>query len=360
MRTGALPKPGGGTRRRGMPTVLARVIAPAILPGRGPRVDPAFSARREGCRPGRRAHQALQPRGHAIDAGSRGVVTRAREKCFDQVPHDMGRSRGARTVQDTRLLTRLRRSLNAGLMPDGWVSQREAGMPHGRPRSPLLSKGLLADVDQALERRGHRCGREADEATVSVRRRRASERVLASRTRCLAERLRLQVHRSQRVVARPWPGTGLGDTVTNHRRPGLKPAPRSVTRAQDRRRRITPHGRGRHSRPGLTERTRVPRGGVGACRRSTVTHQVEGRDPWRRRRVRQILWEPWRHPRTRSRQLVAMGRAVERARTATATGRGAWWPAGASPLHAAVKHRGLAAWGLWRLLAPRRDLERST
>jgi RNA-directed DNA polymerase len=360
VRTVYLPKPGGGTRRLGIPTVLDRFIAQAILQGLGPLVDPGFSARSSGFRPGRSAHQALPHMGHDSEAGDRWVVNLDLETCFDRVKPDMVRSRGARKVKDKRLLKLLRRYLNAGLRQDGVVSQRAAGMPQGSPLAPRLSHGRWDDFDQELERRGHRFCRYADDANGYVRSQRAGARVMASRTRCLEERLRLQGNRSKSVVARPGHGTCLGDTVTNPLRPRVKPAPRSVTRAKDRLRQSTHQGRGRHSRTVITAINRFTRGGVGDVRLSTVNHQCEGRDQGLRRRFRKIWWEQWRRPRTRDRTLVARGREVERARKATATGRGAWWKAGASHRHAAVNTRVLAAWGLVRLRAQRRDLERST
>ena len=269
-------------------------------------------------------------------------------------------SRVARKVKDKRLLKLLRRYLNAGIMQDGLVSQREAGMPQGSPLSPLLSNGLLDDFDQEWERRGHRFCRYADDANVYVRSRRAGERVMASLTRVLEERLRLKVNRSKSVVDRPWHCTFLGYTVTHQLRPRLQPAPRSVARAQDRIRRITHQGRGRPIHTVITEINRCTRGWVGYFRLSTVKHQVEGLDQWLRRRLRKILGEQWRKPRTRYRKLVSMGLEVERARKATAPGRGAWWNAGASHMHAAVNNRVLAEWGLLSLLDQLRDLERST
>ena len=360
VRTVYLPKPGGGTRMLGIPTVLDRFIAQAILQVLGPIFDPDFSARSYGFRPGRSAHQALQQMCHDIEEGYRWVVNLDLEKFFDRVNHDRVMSRVARKVKDKRLLKLLRRYLNAGIMQDGLVSQREAGMPQGSPLSPLLSNVLLDDFDQELERRGHRFCRYADDANVYVRSQRAGERVMASLTRFLEERLRLKVNRSKSVVDRPWHCTFLGYTVTNHLRPRLKPAPRSVIRAKDRIRRITHQGRGRHIRTVITEINRFTRGWVGYFRLSTVKHQFEGLDQWMRRRLRKILWEQWRKPRTRYRKLVAMGLEVERARKATATGRGAWWNAGASHMHAAVNNRVLAEWGLLSLLDQLRDMERST
>ena len=354
------PKPGRGTRRLGMPTVLDRVSAPASLQVLGALVDPDCSVRSDGFRPGRSAHQALERSWRDIADGDRWVVKLDLEQWFDRGNHDMVMRRVAQKVQDTRLLKLSRRYLNAGIMQDGVGSQREAGLPQGSPRSPRLSTLLLADFDKELEPRGPRFCRDADAANVYVRSQRAGLRVMAALTRFLESRRRLKGNRVQSVVDRSWPCTCLGDTVTNHRRPRVKPAPRAVTRAKDRRRQIPPQGRGRPSRTVITEINRFTRGWVGSVRRSTVTHQFEGREQWTRRRLRKLVWEPWRKPRSRSRTLVTLGLEVERARKATATGRGAWWKAGASHRPAAGNKRVLAEWGLWSLLEQRRDLERST
>ena len=334
-----LPKPGGGTRMLGIPTVLDRFITQAMLPVMSPRVDPGFSDHRDGFRPGRRAHQAVEQACHSVAEGSRWVVAIDWEKFFDHVKHDMLMSRVARNIKDTRLLKRLRRYLTAGILPEGLVSQREAGPPQGAPLAPRLSHSLLDSVAKALERRGHRCCREAEDAHVYVRSQRAGERGLASRTHVLEGKLRLTGNRGNSAVDRPWKRKFLGYTVTNQRAPRLKPALQSIPRANARRRQITHQGRGRNLRQVIREIHQFTRGGIGYGRRATGPHAVEVLDQWLRRRLRNIRWEPWRKPTTRDRKLVALGVDAERARKATATGRGAWWKAGASHLHAAVTNR---------------------
>ena len=142
--------------------------------------------------------------------------------------------------------------------------------------------------------------------------------------------------------------------------PRLKPAPQAVTRAKDRRRQITHRGRGRHIRAVIEEINRLTRGWIGDFRRASVQAQVALLDQWRRRGLRKILWEHWRPPKTRGRQLIALGLEGERARKAPATGLGAWGNAGASHLHAAVNNRVLATWGLRSLLDQPRAMPRST
>jgi len=355
-----LPKLGGGTRRLGIPTVLDRLMTQAMWPVMSPVFDPGFSDHRDGFRPQRRAHQAVGQACHDIAEGYRWVVDSDLEKCFDQVNHDMLMNRVAKNIQDTRLRQLIRRDRTAGILQEGLVSQRDAGTPQGSPLAPLWSNSLLDDFDNELERRGHRFWRYADDANVYVRSQRAGERGMASLTHVLEAQRRLKVNRGKSAVDRPWKRTFLGAPVTNQRAPRLTPAAQSVQRATARIRQITHQGRGRNIGRVIQEITRFTRGWIGDFRLSTVPHAFEVLDQWLRRRLRKILWEPWRNPKTRYRKLVALGVNAERAPKATATGRGAWWNAGASHMHAAVTNQLLAAWGLLSLLDQRRAGQRST
>jgi RNA-directed DNA polymerase len=225
-----IPKPGGGSRTLGIPTVLDRLIQQAMHQVLSPLFDPGFSAASYGFRPGRSAHQAvLAARGH-VAAGRRWVVDIDLEKFFDRVNHDVLMARVARKVEDKRVLRLIRRYLQAGLMADGVATVRTEGTPQGGPLSPLLSNILLDDLDKELEKRGHAFCRYADDCNVYVHSRRAGERVMASLTRFLAERLRLAVNRAKSAVDRPWKRTFLGFTMTAHRAPRLRVAPESVAR----------------------------------------------------------------------------------------------------------------------------------
>ena len=187
------------------------------------------------------------------------------------------------------------------------VSIRHAGTPQGSPLSLLLSNILLDDFDKELERRGHCFCRYADDVNVYVRSRRAGERVMESLTRFLEGRMRLKVNRTKSAVDRPWKRTFLGYTVTTHFSPRLKPAPASLTRAKDRIRHITHAGRGRNIRTVIDEVNRFTRGWVGYFRLATVTDPFDKLDQWIRRRLRKILWEQWKKPKTRCRKMVALG-----------------------------------------------------
>ena len=252
------------------------------------------------------------------------------------------------------------RDASTPLNPNIRSRSHPAGTPQGSPLSPLLSNILLDDFDKELERRGHRFCRYADDVNVYVQSRRAGERVMESLTRFVEGRLRLKVNRTKSAVDRPWKRKFLGYTVTTHFSPRLKPAPESLKRAKDRIRQITQAGRGRNIRKVIAEINEFTRGWIGYFRLATVKDTFDKLDQWIRRRLRKILWEQWKKPKTRCRRMVALGLEASRARKATATGRGAWWNAGASHMHAAVNNRLLAAWGLLSLLSRLRTLQRST
>ncbi len=279
---------------------------------------------------------------------------------FDHVNHDILMSRVARKVRDKRLLKLIRRYLTAGMMAGGVVSPREEGTPQGGPLSPILSNVLLDDLDKELERRGHRFCRYADDCNVYVQSKAAGERVMASLTRFLESRLRLKVNPDKSAVDRPWKRKFLGYTVTTNRSPRLKPARASVARAKDRIREITQRGRGRNIKRVIDEVNRFTTGWVGYYRLADVAQDFKLLDQWLRRRLRKILWEQWKTPRNRYRKLVRLGVRAERAKKATANGRGAWWNAGASHMHAAVTNDQLAKWGLRTLLTTLRTLQWST
>ena len=345
-----LAKPGGGIRLLGIPTVLDRFIAQACLQVMSPIYDPNFSDHSYGFRPKRSALQAVEQARSYVEQGYRYVVDLDLEKFFDTVNQDMLMSQLAKRIKDKRLLKLIRAYLESGVMKDGLISMREAGMAQGSPLSPLLSNILLDELDKELERRGHKFCRYADDVNVYVKSQRAGERVMASLTIFLEGKLRLKVNRSKSAVARPWKRSFLGYTVTMERVPRLKPAPNSIKRAKDRLRQITQQGRGRNIRQVIQELNRYSRGWVSYFKLSTVKHSFELLDGWLRRRLRKILWEQWKQPKTRLKKLIVLGVNPQRAKKATATGLGAWWNAGASHMHLAVNNRLLKEWGLLGLL----------
>lgn len=331
-----IAKPGGkGVRLLGIPTVLDRLIQQALQQVLTPIFDPDFCTSSYGFRPARSAHQAVTAAQGHVALGRRWVVDMDVEKFFDRVNHDVLMARVARKVRDKRVLGLIGRYLRAGLMAGGTVTQRTQGTPQGGPLSPLLSNILLDDLDKELERRGHAFCRYADDCNIYVRSRRAGERVLASLTRFLEQRLKLQVNDAKSAVDRPWNRTFLGYSMTNHRQPRLKVAANSVARFKSNLKALFRRGRGRSLARVIKEATPILRGWIAYFRLAQTKGIFEDLDGWFRRKLRAILWRQWKRPKTRKRKLMQRGIAEYRAWKSAGNGRGPWWNAGASHMNQA-------------------------
>jgi RNA-directed DNA polymerase len=345
-----IPKPGGGLRPLGIPTVLDRLIQQALHQVLQALFDPDFSESSYGFRPGRSAWQAVsQAREYAAE-GRRWVVDLDLEKFFDRVNHDLLMARVARKVGDKQVLGLIRRYLQAGVMAGGLMSPRVQGTPQGGPLSPLLSNILLDDLDRELARRGHAFCRYADDCNVYVRTRRAGERVMASLSRFLAVKLKLQVNEVKRAVDRPWRRKFLGYSLTWHKRPRLKVAPASLTRFKEKVRVMLRGGRGRNLRRQIQELSPLLHGWVNYFRLAEVKGAFEALDGWLRRKLRCILWRQWKRPLTRARNLMKRGLGEERAWKSATNGRGPWWNSGASHMNEAFPKRFFDEMGLVSLL----------
>ena len=355
-----IPKPDGGVRALGIPTVLDRFIQQALLQGLQPLIDPTFSDASCGFRPGRSAHQAVQRAQQHVAAGYRWVVDLDLENFFDRVNHDILMARVARRISDKRVLRLIRRSRQAGGMDGGLTSPRTEGTPQGGPLSPLLSNILLDDLDRELERRGHRFVRSADDCNVYVQSEHAGQRVLASLERWLWRRLRLKVNRDQSAVGRPSERKFLGYSMTVHREPKLTVALQSVDRLKTKLRVLLRRGRGRSLGSVIGELTPLIRGWVAYFRLAQVQARFEELDAWMRRKLRRILWKQWKRPRTRLQQLCALGLDRTRAAASAYNGRGPWWNAGASHLNHAVPNAVFARWGLVSFLPEHHRLSYSS
>ena len=214
-----IPKPDGGVRKLGIPTVLDRFIQQAVMQVLQGRWDRTFSDHSYGFRPGRSAHQAVVQAQQYIAEGYGWVVDLDLEKFFDRVCHDKLMARIGTRVSDARMLKLIRSFLKAGVMEDGLVSPVDEGTPQGGPLSPLLSNIVLDEFDRELERRGLRHARYADDCNIYVRSRRAGERVMASLTAFITTKLKLKVNQQKSAVARPWERKFLGFSFTANREP---------------------------------------------------------------------------------------------------------------------------------------------
>jgi group II intron reverse transcriptase/maturase len=325
-----IPKPGGGVRALGIPTVVDRFIQQALLPVLSPVYEPTFSPSSYGFRPGKSAHQALEAGRRHVADGRTWVVDLDLEKFFDRVNHDVLLGRVARRIGDPRVVRVIRRYLEAGVLADGVVIERHEGTPQGGPLSPLLANILLDEMDRELERRGHAFCRYADDIQIYVRSQRAGERVLASVTRFLERTLRLPVNRAKSAVAWTRDRTFLGYRLRGRKRPYLAVAPESVTRAKTTVRRITRRNRGVSFARVLVELRTFTDGWVGYFWRAQTPSLFKQLDQWIRWRLRCYQWKLWKTPQRRAHAL----RAVMPPGSRPVTGGGLWRAAGSE----AVKH----------------------
>jgi group II intron reverse transcriptase/maturase len=345
-----IPKPAGGVRTLGVPTVVDRLIQQALHQALQPLFEPTFSEGSFGFRPGRGAHQAVRRAQAYIREGKRWVVDLDLEKFFDRVNHDVLMARVARRVDDARVLKLIRRFLEAGMMRAGVVEARTEGTPQGGPLSPLLSNILLDDLDRELERRGLAFCRYADDCNIYVGSRVAGERVMNGIRVFLEDTLRLRVNAQKSAVARPWVRKFLGYTFTVQRASRLRIAKPSVQRLMQRVRELLRAGRGRSLRHTLEDLNLLLRGWINYFRLTDGKGTLEELDGWVRRRLRCLLWRQWKRPRTRARKLRALGLDADRARRCSGNGYGPWWNAGARHLNQALPTAYFTRMGLVSLL----------
>jgi RNA-directed DNA polymerase len=343
-----IPKSDGGERELGIPTVVDRLVQQAILQVLGPRFDAGFSPHSHGFRPGHSAHDAVREAQQYIEEGCTWVVDVDLERFFDRVNHDVLMSRLAKRIDDKRLLRVIRRFLEAGMMTNGVVIDRDEGTPQGGPLSPLLANVLLDEVDKLLEARGHRFVRYADDCNVYVRSQRAGQRVMETMRKELT-RLRLRINEAKSAVDRPWNRRFLGFTFRRGREVRRRVSPRAVDKLKDRIRELTNRNRGSSIPTVIAELTRYLRGWMqyfGICQVPRARRDLDG---WIRSRLRLLQVKQWKRGRTAYLRLVAMGVHVPAA-VHTAHNLRRWWYAAHTPgMHLAMPNAYFDQLGLPRL-----------
>ena len=332
----AIPKPGGGERELGIPTVLDRFIQQLLLQVLQPRFDPTFSEASYGFRPGRRAHDAVRRAQAHVQDGRRIVVDVDLEKFFDRVNHDVLMGRLANRIADKRVLGLIRRYLEAGMLASGVAVERHEGTPQGGPLSQLLANVLLDEVDKELEKRGHTFVRYADDLNVYVRSRRAGERVMAALRRLFAG-LKLRVNEVKSAVAlatqRQFLGFSFWDAKGRVVRRRI--APKAMSRMKDRVRQITCRSGGRSLATVCEELGVYLAGWKGYFRLTETPGVLRDIDQWIRHRLRALQLVQWKRGTTVYRELVARGMSSQAAAQVAANAR-RWWRNSAMALHIAL------------------------
>jgi len=328
VRGAEIPKPGGGMRQLGIPTVVDRLVQQAILQVLDPLLDPTFSESSYGFRSGRSAHQALRKASEYVAEGYTTVVDVDLEKFFDRVNHDVLMGRLARRIADQRLLRIMRRFLEAGIMRQGVVIERFEGTPQGGPLSPLLANLLLDEADKELERRGHRFCRYADDLNVYVRSQAAGERVMSSLARFLEKRLRLRVNRAKSAVAHVSERKFLGYRLLAGGR--LTIAPASLERVKNRIREITRRRRGVSVERMISELNSHLTGWVTYFRHASAKEHLRQLDEWMRRKLRCVRLKQRKGGHSLTKFLIGLGLPPQRA-AGLGRSRKGWWRMAGTP-----------------------------
>src|SRR6185437_15447640 len=315
-----IPKPDGGVRKLGIPTVLDRFIQQAV-------------------------EQAQQ----YIAAGYRWVVDLDLEKFFDRVNHDKLMAKIAERVGDKRLMKLIRAFLTAGVMEGGLVSPVDEGTPQGGPLSPLLSNIVLDEFDRELERRGLRFARYADDSNIYVRSLRAGERVMESIKRFITTKLKLKVNEQKSTVARPWERKFLGFSFTNAGVPKRRIAPKAVDRFQERVRELTWRTRGVSIERMSEELAAYLRGWIGYFGKCETPSVLERLDKWLRHRLRSVHWKQWKRGSVRFAELTARGVGKDLAAKTAGSAHGPWRLADSPALHFALPNAYFDSLGIPRL-----------
>jgi group II intron reverse transcriptase/maturase len=327
-----IPKPNGGVRLLGIPTVVDRLIQQAISQKLNELFDQTFSNSSYGFRPGRSAQQAVEQARQYIDNGYKYVVDLDLAKYFDTVNHDLLMHLVSKKVKDKRVLKLIRAYLNAGVMIGGMVGQTEEGVPQGGPLSPLLSNIMLDEFDKELEKRGHRFCRYADDCNIFVKTKKAGQRVMLSVVRFLEGKMKLKVNREKSAVAsviyRKFLGFSFYFTKEGAR---IRVHPKSYLRLKDKIKGITGRSKAKSSMTRIDELNKAIRGWVNYFRIADMKKQLHELDEWMRRRLRMCYWKQWKKIKAKHRNLIKLGISDNKAWQFANT-RKSYWRTASSPI----------------------------
>ena len=346
-----IPKPDGGVRLLGIPTVTDRLIQQAIAQVLTTMYDPTFSEHSYGFRPKRSAHGAIRKAKGYIQEGNRWVIDIDLEKFFDKVNHDRLMGTLSKRIEDKRLLKLIRNYLKSGIMINGIVTTSEEGTPQGGPLSPLLSNIVLDELDKELEERGHKFVRYADDCNIYVKTKKAGNRVMGSVTSFIEGRLKLKVNLNKSAVDRPWKRKFLGFSFTLHKEPKVRIAKESMKRMKNKIREITSRKKPYPMDYRIKKLNQYLMGWCGYFALADTPSVFRAFDSWIRRRLRMCMWKNWKKPSTKVRKLIGLGAPKDKAYE-WGNSRKSYWRISKSPvLHRTLGNSYWSSQGLKSLLS---------
>ena len=349
-----IPKPDGGVRKLGIPTVVDRIIQQAIAQKINPIFELLFSDGSYGYRPGRSAQMAIQKVKEYAEQGYTTAVLIDLSKYFDTLNHDLLMNMVREEVKDKRVVELVKRFLKSGVMEDGLRIRTEEGSPQGGPLSPLLANIYLNKFDQEMEGRGVHVIRYADDIVVLARTPRAGERLLESSRRYLEGKLKLRMNREKSKVVSVYAkrnfkflGFALGkgkDGVF------IRTHAKSLKKAKQKLKELTSRSQGRNVRGVMAKVKVYIRGWLGYFRIADMRNTMKEWDKWLRRRFRMYIWKQWKKPRTRVQNLMKLGLSEWRAREVAYSRKAYWRSARHASVQAAISNKRLAQAGLVNVL----------
>ena len=341
-----IPKPDGGKRMLGVPTVIDRMIQQAIVQVLQPMYEPFFSENSYGFRPKRSAQQAMKQALEYYNEGYTQVVDLDLAKYFDTVNHEILIGMLREQVKDERVIRLIRKYLKSGVMINGLISPTTEGTPQGGNLSPLLSNIYLTAFDRMLESRGHKFVRYADDCNIYVKSRRAAERVMANCTKFLEGKLKLKVNRKKSQVGSPLRLKFLGFSMyKTGKKAGIRPHGKSIKRFKDKIRELTSRKQARSVELILKRLKRYTVGWLGYYSIADMESRIKSLNEWIRRRIRQIYWKQWKKIKTKHDNLVKLGIDNENAWKWANSRKAYWRIADSHILHRSVTNEYLASVG---------------
>lgn len=341
-----IPKPDGGVRKLGIPTVIDRMIQQAINQVLQPLFDPTFSDNSFGFRPKRSAHQAIIQAKTYYEQGYKYVVDIDMKAYFDTVNHDKLMYYIEEKVQDKRVLQLIRQYLRSGIMVNGLFEASEEGTPQGGNLSPLLSNIYLNEFDKLLTKRGHKFVRYADDCNIYVKSRRAGHRVMESCIKFLEGKLKLTVNREKSAVGSPIRRKFLGFCILPTRN-GVKirPHQQAKTTVKQKLKKITKRNRGRGIEVLFKQIKQLMTGWINYYGIGVMKSFMTDLNGWLKRRIRQYIWKQWKAPRTKRKNLIQLGIDEQKAYEWSNTRRGYWRISASIILHRSLTDEKLAQLG---------------